>query len=90
MLAHLKTFTFPQVLKNQKSLDMVHFQGKAGSQASHFMKIARAIGTDITKTYTKLEKLTLLAKYDFFFSTLSNEIFSFSSIFGQLIVSRLM
>lgn len=26
------------------------------------MKIARAIGTDITKTYTKLEKLTLLAK----------------------------
>ena len=53
------------------------------------MKIARAIGTDITKTYTKLEKLTLLAKYDFFFSTLSNEIFSFSSIFGKFIVSRL-
>jgi len=36
--------------------------GKPGSQASHFMKIARAIGTDITKTFTKLEKLTLLAK----------------------------
>ena len=27
------------------------------------MKIARAIGTDITRTYSKLEKLTLLAKY---------------------------
>jgi len=32
------------------------------SQASTFMKIARAIGSDITKTYTKLEKLTLLAR----------------------------
>jgi len=37
-------------------------KGRQGGQASHFMKIARAIGTDITKTYTKLEKLTLLAK----------------------------
>jgi len=36
--------------------------GKNFSQASHFMKIARAIGADITKTYSKLEKLTLLAK----------------------------
>lgn len=36
--------------------------GRPASQASHFMKIARAIGTDITRTYTKLEKLTLLAK----------------------------
>lgn len=36
--------------------------GGVGSQASHFMKIARAIGSDITKTYTKLEKLALLAK----------------------------
>ena len=39
------------------------FQGRSSSQASHFMKIARAIGTDITRTYSKLEKLTLLAKY---------------------------
>lgn len=36
--------------------------GRSSSQASHFMKIARAIGTDITRTYSKLEKLTLLAK----------------------------
>jgi len=37
-------------------------QGRNMNQASHFMKIARAIGADITKTYNKLEKLTLLAK----------------------------
>ncbi len=37
-------------------------QGRPASQASHFMKIARAIGTDITRTFSKLEKLTLLAK----------------------------
>ncbi|XP_023347194.1 syntaxin-5-like [Eurytemora carolleeae] len=36
--------------------------GRPGSQASHFMKIAKAIGSDITKTYTKLEKLALLAR----------------------------
>ena len=43
-------------------INFVYCQGRQGGQASHFMKIARAIGTDITKTYTKLEKLTLLAK----------------------------
>jgi hypothetical protein len=32
------------------------------------MKIARAIGTDITRTFSKLEKLTLLAKYVFYVS----------------------
>eukprot|EP00088_Acartia_fossae_P046540 TRINITY_DN5026_c0_g1_i6.p1 TRINITY_DN5026_c0_g1~~TRINITY_DN5026_c0_g1_i6.p1 ORF type:complete len:288 (+),score=59.40 TRINITY_DN5026_c0_g1_i6:51-914(+) len=37
-------------------------QGRNVGQASHFMKIAKAIGSDITKTYTKLEKLTLLAR----------------------------
>jgi len=37
-------------------------QGQNFGNASHFMKIARAIGTDITKTYSKLEKLTLLAR----------------------------
>merc|ERR1712013_914844 len=31
-------------------------------EASQFMDIARSIGKDITSTYTKLEKLTLLAK----------------------------
>jgi syntaxin 5 len=36
--------------------------GRPGSQASHFMKIAKAIGSDITKTYSKLEKLALLAR----------------------------
>lgn len=31
-------------------------------QSAEFMKIARSIGKDIANTYTKLEKLTLLAK----------------------------
>lgn len=31
-------------------------------EASQFMDIAKSIGKDITSTYTKLEKLTLLAK----------------------------
>jgi len=34
----------------------------ATREASQFMDIARSIGKDITSTYTKLEKLTLLAK----------------------------
>jgi len=35
---------------------------RAGKQGSEFINIARSIGQDITNTYTKLEKLTLLAK----------------------------
>ena len=50
-------------------------------QNSEFINIAKAISGDITNTYTKLEKLTLLAKYDFFFSTLSHEMFSFKDFF---------
>lgn len=34
----------------------------AAQQSSDFMKIAKSIGKDITSTYTKLEKLTLLAR----------------------------
>jgi len=35
---------------------------RTGKQGSEFINIARSIGQDITNTYTKLEKLTLLAK----------------------------
>jgi len=35
---------------------------QAARQSSDFMKIAKAIGKDITSTFTKLEKLTILAK----------------------------
>jgi len=35
---------------------------RTAKQGSEFMNIARSIGQDITNTYTKLEKLTLLAR----------------------------
>jgi len=35
---------------------------RAAKQGSEFINIAKSIGQDITNTYTKLEKLTLLAK----------------------------
>ncbi len=36
--------------------------GELTRQSAEFMKIARSIGRDIANTYSKLEKLTLLAK----------------------------
>ena len=41
---------------------MSNKQVQLARQSGEFMKIARSIGKDITNTYTKLEKLTLLAK----------------------------
>merc|ERR1719315_785725 len=35
---------------------------RSGKQGSDFINIAKSIGQDITNTYTKLEKLTLLAR----------------------------
>ena len=43
-------------------------------QSAEFMKIARSIGRDITSTYTKLEKLTLLARRKTLFDDRPQEI----------------
>lgn len=44
------------------------------AQSAQFMKIARSIGKDITNTYTKLEKLTLLARRKTLFDDRPQEI----------------
>jgi syntaxin 5 len=43
-------------------------------QSAEFMKIARSIGRDISNTYAKLEKLTLLAKRKTIFDDRPEEI----------------
>ena len=43
-------------------------------QSADFMKIARSIGRDISNTYSKLEKLTLLAKRKTIFDDRPEEI----------------
>ena len=47
---------------------------QTGKQGSEFIKIARSIGQDITNTYNKLEKLTLLVKRKTIFDDKSLEI----------------
>jgi hypothetical protein len=48
--------------------------GELARQSAEFMKIARSIGRDITNTYSKLEKLTLLAKRKTIFDDRPEEI----------------
>lgn len=43
-------------------------------QSAEFMRIARSIGRDIANTYTKLEKLTMLAKRKTIFDDRPQEI----------------
>lgn len=49
-------------------------QNQLMAQSAEFMKIARSIGQDITNTYAKLEKLTVLAKRKTLFDDRPQEI----------------
>merc|ERR1711971_799123 len=55
----------------------------ATREVSQFMDIARSIGKDITSTYTKLEKLTLLAKKKTMFDDKPVEIQELTNIIKQ-------
>ena len=63
-----RTAEFRPTVKSLKGKQMNGHGGnrlvvsRAANQGSEFINIARSIRQDITNTYTKLEKLTLLAK----------------------------
>lgn len=70
-------------LGGQKPAAHAHDALLATRQSSEFMKIARAIGRDIASTFTKLEKLTLLARQKSIFDDRPAEIAELTHIIKE-------
>ncbi|CAK9291562.1 unnamed protein product [Gordionus sp. m RMFG-2023] len=88
-----RTFEFGVTIKALQSRIINGFDNSKphsnslGKQANMFGRIAKVIGKDLTNTYSKLEKLTLLASNKSLFDDKSQEIQELSSIIKQDISS---
>ena len=87
-----RTMEFANTVRSLSSRQLNHTQTPMSKHAYHeqltkqnkeFMTIAKSIGQDIAKTYTKLEKLTLLAKRRTLFDDRPQEIQELISIIKQ-------
>ncbi|XP_076442644.1 syntaxin-5-like [Babylonia areolata] len=76
-----------KLLQSRQGNGVGHRQNKALQQRSEFTQIAKHIGKDLSNTYTKLEKLTILAKRKSLFDDKPVEIQELTYIIKQDIKS---
>lgn len=76
-----------KLLQSRQGNGVVYRQNKALQQRSEFTQIAKHIGKDLANTYTKLEKLTILAKRKSLFDDKPVEIQELTYIIKQDIKS---
>lgn len=76
-----------KLLQSRQGNGVAHKQNKALQQRSEFSQIAKHIGKDLANTYTKLEKLTILAKRKSLFDDKPVEIQELTYIIKQDIKS---